>query len=335
MVLLEKDIIQIIKQRMKASGSSSVPAKEILDYMYGPALPDSHSEFSEIVKTLDERTKAVYTACRRKHGYKKLKIPSSQSLGNCHGLWTEYLFDAISWNTLSEFNKHSKSGKYYIYVKLPNRKDTDKASDSASVFWTNLLGEEASNRIQVKKDMLDESATRKAREKITVKLESSNPDAVILCLNSSDCSGLLDPTKAIDNLSLKTQEELDSIFEKCKGKVVDASQIISFLSVKTSTRPDRRYQFILEGNSTKGLYAIACDPDNDLKYGALMKNRFFAFTLQEKKDADHTALDGLIMFASLFNEAVGPAYAIDKLYDCSALSDVAEKIQEIIDLPRY
>lgn len=120
---------------------------------------------------------------------------------------------------------------------------------------------------------------------------------------------------------------------------------MAFLSIKTSTRPDRRYQWIVEGNSVKGLIAAAFDDEsNDLKLGALMRNKYYAFRLKRKKkktqatetdaenelDADRKALIGLIMFSSLFNEsAIGCVDAIDELYETLTPSVFGERIREI------
>lgn len=162
------------------------------------------------------------------------------------------------------------------------------------------------------------------------KLASSNPDAVILYLPKSACSDSLPPDSQINNISTETQKNLDDLFKQYSKKVSKIGQIVSFISIKTSTRSDRRYQYIIEGNSVKGLYATAFNDDSKLKYAALMDHLYYAFTLQKKKPADHKALDGLIMFASLFNEAVGSARAVDALYDCPTPNDVAKKIKKIV-----
>ena len=66
-----------------------------------------------------------------------------------------------------------------------------------------------------------------------------------------------------------------------------------------------------------------------------MMNKYYAFSLESSKPADHEALDGLIMFASLFNEAVGATRAIDALYDCETPSQVTEKIKLICTLGKW
>ena len=181
-----------------------------------------------------------------------------------------------------------------------------------------MLGKEPLDNIEIRKKSLRAE---------NVKLESSNPDAVILRLQKRACKTEWDPSKPYSAV----KDRVESIFSDCKGLVQTANQLIAFLSVKASTRSDRRYQFIVEGNSTKGLYAAAFDtPNSDLKIGALMRNKYYAFSLEEERKADHRVLDGLIMFASLFNEAaVGHVCAIDEFNNCESPEQVTEVIKRI------
>lgn len=317
----KEDIRNLVKKRAKRSGKTgaykaSVPAKEMLDYIYKDTLPDIDSTFENLIKDLDEKTRDLYE--KVKYNRKKLMTPTTSALSNCHGVWTEHIFDVVIWNTISELNSARTDGKYLVYVKLPNRRDATDEVGGESVFWTSLLGKEPYSRIMRKKEALG------------AKLESSNPDAVILCLDQGECDKTWDPGKAVNDISKETQTMIEGVFAQCKGKVQEAGQIVAFLSVKSSTRPDRRYQFILEGNSSKGLYGVAFDgQQNAMKLGVLMDKKFYAFSLEKRKDADHAALDGLIMFASLFNEAVGATPAIDALFDCVTPAEVAEKVKEI------
>lgn len=319
--LKKDDIRNIIKRRARVAGKTgaykaSVPAKEMLDHVYKATLPNVGCTFEVLIKELDEQTRDLYK--KVKYNKKRFLAPTTSALSNCHGVWTEHIFDIVVWNTISELNSARTDGKYLVYVKLPNRRDVADKGDGESVFWTSLLGEEPYSRIIKKKETLG------------AKLESSNPDAVILCLDQGECGKAWDPSKPVNDISKETQAMIEGVFAQCKGKVYAAEQIVAFLSVKSSTRPDRRYQFILEGNSSKGLYGVAFDGlDNVIKLGALMDRKFFAFSLEKRKEPDHAALDGLIMFASLFNEAVGATPAIDALYDCETPAMVVQRIKEI------
>lgn len=258
---------------------------------------------------------------------RKLLPPTSGSFNNCNGRWLEYIFAVYAWNAVAEVNQSCPDTNPYIYVKLPNNTsaDTPGQGDHTTISWTSILDKVHFDRIMRKKqDLLEGSES---------KLEASNPDAVILQLPKEVCPEDFSPYSKIENISVQTQSRIDHLFFNCMEKIRQLNQIVAFISVKASTRSDRRYQFIVEGNSTKGLYATAFSHESNLKVGKLIENKYFAFSLEPSKSADHDALDGLIMFASLFNEAVGSTRAIDALYNCEKPSEVAKIIKEICTQP--
>ncbi len=63
----------------------------------------------------------------------------------------------------------------------------------------------------------------------------------------------------MDSLEEGNIELIDSIFEKSKGCCFNRKKNIQcFLSIKTSTRSDRRYQFIHEGDDIKAMIMLLC-----------------------------------------------------------------------------
>lgn len=318
-------VLDAIKPKRESSGKwkAAVPSKEILGCVFETSLPSKESTFLELKRSLQENTRTFYTQKRIPGTRKKLSMPTAGSFNNCNGRWLEYMFAVYAWNALAEINLGTPDTDPYIYVKLPNNATADvpDQEERISVSWTSILDETHLERIERKKADLFEGETSK--------LEASNPDAVILRLPRDTCSEILSPLSKIENISLETQHKIDSLFSAFTGKIHSLGQIIAFVSIKASTRSDRRYQFIVEGNSTKGLYATAFSRESDLKVGKLMMNKYYAFSLEPSKPADHEALDGLIMFASLFNEAVGATRAIDALFDCETPAQVTEKIKEI------
>lgn len=325
------DIFTLIKDRIKerkTGNTASVPTQEILDLVCGE-LPVQAQTFKNLLKSLDTQTKAIYEEYENWRVVEENGVPrdvrplrpvSDDSLKNCHGRWTEALFHRIVWDALSEINRSSSGDEYFVYVKLPERRNptNENPRKKNAKVWTSLLGKEPLDNIETRKKSLRAQ---------NVKLESSNPDAVILRLQKSKCRTEWDPSKPYSAI----KDKVEAVFSDCKGLVQTADQLVAFLSVKASTRSDRRYQFIVEGNSTKGLYAAAFDtPDCDMKIGALMRNKYYAFSLEKEKKADHQVLDGLIMFASLFNEAaVGYVCAIDEFNNCETPEQVVEVIKRI------
>lgn len=302
---------------------ATVPSKEIIGCVYETSLPAAETTFVELKQFLQENSKNFFSQKKIPGTRKKLSVPTAGSFNNCNGRWLEYIFAVYAWNALAEINQANPDADPYIYVKLPNNTiaDAPDQEERISVSWTSILDEVHIGRIERKKADLFEGESSK--------LEASNPDAVILRLPRGMCSEILSPYSIIENISLDTQHKIDSLFSAYAGKIHALEEIIAFVSIKASTRSDRRYQFIVEGNSTKGLYATAFSKESDLKVGRLMMNKYYAFSLEPSKPADHEALDGLIMFASLFNEAVGSTRAIDALYDCETPSQVTEKIKII------
>lgn len=192
--LKKGDIRNAIKKRAKMTGktgnyTASVPAKEMLDYIYKTTLPDIDSTFKDLIKDLDAKTRDLYK--KVKYDRKTVRPPTASSLSNCHGVWTEHIFDVAAWNALSELNKKRTDGKCFVYVKLPNRRDSAGEVAGETVFWTSLLDEVPYNRIVEKKRTLGGA-----------KLESSNPDAVILCLDKTECGQDCDPSKLIENIEI-------------------------------------------------------------------------------------------------------------------------------------
>lgn len=349
MAITKEEIYKEIKERVqekqekntdKIVYKASVPTDRVLDYAIKNGLDitaTSQLSFSEALQHLDRKTKELYEGYEiwreeqneiaRASGLpedtRKVQPVSEGSLNNCHGRWTEAMFDALVWNVLYKYNSRENAEDYYVYVKMPVRQNhpNESAKKKLEKVWTSLLGPIPQENIELRKQSL-------RRPEGEVKLESSNPDAIILKLKKTDCSEKWNPATLYEDLT----EKPDKSFKAYKGKVLFDYQLIAFLSVKTSTRSDRRYQFIVEGNSTKGLYAAAFDePDNERKLGVLMRNKYYAFSLEKEKDADHEVLDGLIMFASLFNEAaVGYVRAIDEFNNCEKPAEVIAAIERIL-----
>ena len=331
----ECDVINAIRKSVRPGENgytAKVPAKDLLDLLYGENLPDPECSFQKILEALDEGAVALikkYNAVERKKDEPDQRIctePNQGSFNKCHGDWTEYICDVFTWNILSELNKGKGDDEdCFVYVKLPDR-NVRKKKESENV-WTRLLSQRAQQLIEIRRQRL-----KKAENDYEVKLESSNPDAVILQIAPNLLPEDLDPRECMTNISIENQKRLSDTFKKCKGLIKSVDQLVAFLSYKASTRADRRYQWIVEGNSVKGLIATAFDDgQNPYKLGVLMRDKYFAFDLNgEYAERNHKVLDGLIMFSSLFNEsAIGRVFAIDGLYEPTTPAAYGDRIREI------
>lgn len=333
----EKAYVELIgegAEKKRGQWTASVPTQETLALMYGDNFSDSTESFDQILSKIDGEVIRLYRKYNRKKHVNKVSIPNAGSFNKCHGDWTEIICGFTVWNVLCELNEHreEKDG-YFVYIKLPDRKNGVGDETEDETLWTRLLADKPNQLINQRKGRL------KRANGNAVKLESSNPDAVILRL--SELPEGVNPTVKLEGLSEENQKILESTFRLCKGCIASADQLVAFLSIKTSTRPDRRYQWIVEGNSVKGLIAAAFDDEsNDLKLGTLMRNKYYAFRLKGKPkmtganevDADRKALIGLIMFSSLFNEsAIGCVDAIDELYETTKPSEFGDSIKNICE----
>jgi len=150
------------------------------------------------------------------------KTPSGGSLNNCKGHWNEfsYLYSAHS----SILNQRED---LYI-VKMGN--------ENSIKFWQ-LYKPNARTRFT---DFLE---TLKQRDLV---MRCSTPDFVLV-------------RRSVIAESIPHSQELfgEALFDGLKNlykKLIDKCEpedVISFISVKTSNRPDRRYQILYEANITK------------------------------------------------------------------------------------
>ncbi|BBD63449.1 type-2 restriction enzyme Cfr10I (plasmid) [Nostoc sp. HK-01] len=144
--------------------------------------------------------------------------PTPGSLNNCKGRWNEMSF------LLTAHNSIIKNTNDIYLVKMPN--------ESSLKFWQIYTHE-----------------SRAVYEKLVSKLKNqgffircSNPDFVLI------------KRRVVENFIPNEEEDLLSnlkdLYKNVKNKC-EPSDVISFISLKTSNRPDRRYQILYEANITK------------------------------------------------------------------------------------
>lgn len=110
-----------------------------------------------------------------------------------------------------------------------------------------------------------------------------------------------------------------------------------FLSIKNSIRPDRRYQWVHEGDHVKTILqwiqvysAMGMAPlDTALTYNDL-NGKFFAISLSNVSNADTEALNtGLV--GSIVSPMLGPVWAVDKLISCTNFSQIDSQMQLMLN----
>lgn len=324
MSIKESDVLALIPTYSGKKKAPSVPTDEILELEFGGGPAAFPADISDALDSLDEKARDLY----KKQGYSK-DIPSKDSLNNCHGKWSEALFAISAWNTLADINSRSDID-CYVYVKLPPKK-------SKKTEWLSLLNEECSKAI--KNFDLDSSnpiVKKSSHKKLT--LIASNPDAVLLKFPKKDLQGLalpLDPCSKINNFDVATLSSLANLYSHFYNRVTPSKNLVSFISLKTSTRPDRRFQFLDEGNHVKSvmmyLYAMKADKGLLPEY---FTNRYFALCLTKVTESDRDTMD-CAMSAYVSAPIITPLWSVDKLYETLSFSDISDHIKDILDLAKY
>jgi Cfr10I/Bse634I restriction endonuclease len=145
-------------------------------------------------------------------------LPSGGSLNNCKGRWNEFSF------TYSAHSSILEQAKDLYLVKLGN--------ESSLKFW----------EIYSKKSRQDfEELLVKLKDK-NIFIRCSTPDFVLVKKNLLKNIPRYSDSNFFESLKILHKE----ILNRC-----EPSDIVSFISLKTSNRPDRRYQILYEANITK------------------------------------------------------------------------------------
>lgn len=300
--------------------TAAVPSIEIMDELFHTSLPSATSSFSAIIKQLQDYTKQQFSIKST-----TLKQPTGSAFNNCNGRWAEYVYAAYAWDRLAALNSADDAQYIYVYVKLPNNNSDDNE-------WISLLNQDyltSLNRLE--RDEHDPQVVGAGHKAFT--LCSSNPDAVILKYTTEEASALrfpLDPRIPVANLAIPVMQGMDSMYGALLGTVNPHDNLQCFLSVKTSIRPDRRYQFVHEGNNIKAilLSLIAARIDARCTQDDVQRKYFaVAFSKISKKDkiAMETALSACIAVP-----AMNCIWSVDKLYECLTPGAVASQIDEMI-----
>ncbi len=338
----------IINNRKTFNGSvmASVPTVETLEDLYSAALPTPATTIDAFINVL-QRKAEVNTAEANRYltsvGERTVAMPTGSAFNNCNGKWTEDGYAVFAWNSLAKMNRNSRKnsgGKpytVYIYVKLPNRASAEKD-------WTQLLDNGITSVLSTyptaQGNKVPASSCNAGRR---FELISSNPDSVILKFDNTVADQLWQ-SAGITSFGLYTDiscinagiiNDLDSLFDLFKGKVLPSKNLQCFLSIKRSTRPDRRYQWVQEGDHVKTIlqwiYVYSTtnsNMDSGLRYEDL-NGKFFAVSLSEVSDTDKEAMNtGLV--GSVVSPLLSPVWAVDKVFECRSFDRIDPQINEML-----
>lgn len=213
------------------------------------------------------------------------------ALNNCHGDWYEWLISIFANNHIVQNRSE------YVLLQLPNITRFDVAS---------LYEERLFNHIKDLRDKVIESSG--------VSLITSNPDFVIIKTTGIDLEGL--SVKKIDDLDNDVITELENRYQFFKGKC-GFGNIVGFLSVKTSLRPDRRLQISHEGSLMKAIYVHLQTRDWVINPQGLL---YFAAST-EISEPDKKGLR-TVATHSITNVQSKPEAAVDDVFRINCVSDI-------------
>jgi hypothetical protein len=174
---------------------------------------------------------------------KKATEPISQgSLNNCRGTWNELAF-------LMEAHRSVLQSTENLYlVKM--------GSETSIRFWE-IYQKESRRKYDLLIDIF-----RKREEPIFIRC--STPDFVVITrdvIQDSPISNILqNPSPSL--------KEINELYKVIKNKCLP-HQVKGFISLKTSNRPDRRYQILSEANVTKFASRYIHDSDRKLRYDVI------------------------------------------------------------------
>lgn len=197
-------------------GKPQILKREALVQIRNGQLPSQTETYTDILNQLDTSILAVDPSI------------TTGALSNSHGDWYEWLLAIAAWNTAAA------DPNLNLAILLPNKLALDLAS---------LYVQDLHDKIVDLREKVEASST--------VQLISSNPDFVIIKRQLAEAA--FGPITPITSLHVADIERLSSIYAQLYGFCTFAD-IVGYLSVKTSFRPDRRLQISHEGSLMKAIY---------------------------------------------------------------------------------
>lgn len=224
---------------------------------------------------------------------------TKSALSNVHGDWYEWLIALAAWNYCA---KHKKAN---FILLTPNVSKFDIS--------------------RLYKDKLYDFI-KDLREKVlkssSVKLITSNPDFVII--NRTLVDATIGEVNKITVFDENTIKKIASIFKEFSGKC-DFEDIIGYVAVKTSFRPDRRLQIAHEGSLMKAIYTHLQTREWIIQPKGL---KYYAMTTKVGTP-DRIALKTVATHSITTVQSI-PQTAVDELFEVNFLKDAQAAFSQIL-----
>ena len=218
-------------------------------------------------------------------------------MNNARGDWLESILKVIFWNTLVDVCDGGS-----VIFKLPN---------ASQLQFRHLYEDRA-------RGYLDELFASLAERGMNMQM--SNPD--FLCLTGIE-EGAIDTEHR--TISMDALDELDNLYQQFVGEC-PAEAIPFVLTVKSSVRPDRRYQAVHEANVVKALVAHLA--------GRFWKQElytgFYAMIAATVSASDRQVLSNPATH-TLVQVSWTPVPLLDGVYEIDDVADLTATIEELLD----
>lgn len=279
--------------RTLRDGKSQVMKELAFSTLLGNKLPSETKIFTELISDFDKEIS------------KADKTVTKDALNNVHGDWYEWLLAIAAWNYCVE---HEKAN---LALLTPNISQFN----ISKLYNEKLYG-------------LIQDLREKVLASSSVQLISSNPDFVIIDRKLvNKIFPKLNKITIIDKEAIQTIESAFKSFElKC-----DFEDIIGYVSVKTSFRPDRRLQIPHEGSLMKAIYTHLQTREWIINPKGL---KYYAIATKVGKP-DRAALKTVATHSITTVHNI-PQAAVDEVYEVNSLQQADVVFAQILNVsPRF
>lgn len=273
--------------RTLTSGRSQIIKDEAFVQLLNGDLPNQAQMISEILEDMDLQIRQIDGTITR------------EALSNAHGDWYEWLLAISAWNT---FVNNPKAD---LAILLPNISQFDVA---------HLYIPELTSLI--------EDLRNKVQEVAQVQLITSNPDFVIV--KREVANRIIRDQQAIERFDTNSIEFLSSVYSNFTDSC-EFDQILGYVSVKTSFRPDRRLQIAHEGSLMKAIYIHLQTRKWEINPRGL---KYYAIATRVG-NRDRNALR-TVATHSITTVSSLPQAAVDDVFEVNSMQRAAQVFQQIL-----
>lgn len=270
-----------------SSGKSQIAKDLAFCSLLKSKVPSDNKKFTDLFNEFDKSIQKIDS-----------KITTG-ALSNAHGDWYEWLLAITAWNY---FTSNKKSN---LAILLPNVNQFDVAK---------LYIAELSELI--------EDLRKKVASSSDVELISSNPDFVII--DGKIARKMLAKEKPITTITPKNLTKLQTFYQQLVG-LCEFNDIVGFVSVKTSFRPDRRLQIAHEGSLMKALYVHL-----QTRQWILKPNGLKYYAMATKVGPKDRAALKTVATHSITTVNSLPQAAVDEVYEVNSLKQAHTALAQVL-----